>query len=449
MKSKILPLVLSLILITTICSHAQWISKGSDLAFWPRDIWSIAVPNENTVWGTTFNNAEFLPTQEFTVSSNGGASWNPGTITMPTNQYGNHIFALDDQTAWVAATNQAWALPPEGGIYKTTNGGDTWVHQNTAYSTPNSSPHAVHFFDEDEGFTFGFPFNAEVKAYYTNTGGATWEPATIPAPELNEFVEYNTGNGMYAVSGETAWFVTTFARVFRTVDKGQNWEVVGQAFTPPLPGNSGPNSLAFKDELNGIAVSYNPPEAAVTSNGGVDWQPLPNFPGINVVQVEYIPGTEGTYIAHGGWGFDQSTTIVKTCDNGETWSVIDAKQNVNSLEFLSPTIGYGGNLVLTPTQGGIYKWEGDALICANATREIIPIPVVVSPNPASEFLNIDLPLTITGAANAVFYNLRGQLIHEFEFTNGSSIDISDLQTGMYFVKVAVGDRAYAGRFVVE
>jgi hypothetical protein len=82
------------------------------------------------------------------------------------------------------------------------------------------------------------------------------EPASLPAALPSEFVEYNTGNGMYAVAGDKVWFVTGQARVFKSDDRDHNWYVVGNAFSPAPPANSGPNSIAFKDSLNGIVVSY-------------------------------------------------------------------------------------------------------------------------------------------------------------------------------------------------
>lgn len=235
MKRRILLPIFLLFHLGWNALQAQWTSLGTGITpSSPQDIWSISVVNENTVWAVTFDNINSEPTYQFTRTSDGGETWHPGIIdVIPSGEICEHIWALDSMTAWVATS--PFTAPPSGGIYKTTDGGVNWAHQNTAYSEAETGPQVVHFYDANNGFTFGATFYSKFRAFTTSNGGNTWEPASMPAANTSEFVEYNTGNGKYAVVGDKIWFVTNQARVFKSDDRGHNWYVVGQAITPTPP----------------------------------------------------------------------------------------------------------------------------------------------------------------------------------------------------------------------
>lgn len=224
----------------------------------------------------------------------------------------------------------------------------------------------------------------------------------------------------------------------------------GTSHNADAPINSGPNSVAFKDSLNGIVVSYWPPEAWRTSDGGVSWEPLPNFPDKNVVQVEYIPGTKGAYIAHSGWGFNLGLNIVKTCDDGDNWEAIAANHNVNTLEFLSPTVGFGGDLFSNPTDGGMFKWDSDWLMdceILSSTAVTAMVPLNVFPNPAGEFLSIQLPEFAGEPLDLLIFDAQGKTIHRQTLMAGKPLDVKALQPGFYLLKATDGERVFTGKFI--
>ncbi len=434
-------------------SQAQWTSLGCGIdASSARAIWSISVVDENIVWAVAWDEINIQTTFEFTRTTDGGITWHSGLVEHPAQHYIQHVWAADSLTAWVSTAN--FNPPFEGGVYKTTNGGETWVHQNTAYAEPGTVPHAVHFYDASNGFTFGCPASGNFRAYTTSNGGDTWEPASMPAALPSEFVEGNTGNGLYAAVGDKVWFVTGKARVFKSDDRGHNWYLAESAFSPAPTPNNGPNSIAFKDSLNGIVVSYWPPEAARTTDGGNTWEPLTNFPNFNVVQVEYIPGTQGAYITHGGYGFNGSLHIVKTCDDGMNWEVITANRNVSTLEFLSPTVGYGGDKFSNATLDGMFKWDSDLLtdcplLPPSATKELVVVPLNISPNPASDFLNTQLPETAAAYFDLCLFDMQGKLLSRQSLAVGQQVDVKNLPPGMYLLKATAGERHHVGWFIKQ
>lgn len=433
---------------------AQWVSLGTGISpAAPHDVWSISVVDENTIWAVTFDDINLLPTDEFTRTTDGGLTWHPGKTGVPSDEGFLNICAVDSLTAWVTTTPFN-SFPIHGGIYKTVNGGINWIHQNKAYFEINTGPTIVHFYDRDNGFSFGCPASSIFRAYWTNDGGDTWEPASIPISIPLEYVEYNTGNGQYAVVGDKAWFVTNKARVFKSDDRGHNWYVAGQAITPTPPVNSGPNSLAFRDSLNGIVVSYGPPEAWRTTDGGITWEQLTNFPDKNVIQIEFIPGTKGAYIAHGGWGAG-TVNIVKTCDDGMNWEVITANRNVNTLEFLSRSVGYGGDRFTNPTSNGMFKWDSDLLLDCDTIEVVSKVtegsvaPISLFPNPTTDFLSIQLPEPANIPSEAYIFDARGKLLRKQQIANEQSLHLQGLTPGIYLLKIVAGERVFSAKFVKQ
>ena len=74
------------------------------------------------------------------------------------------------------------------------------------------------------------------------------------------------------------------------------------------------------------------------------------------------------------------------------------------------------------------------------------------PNPASDFLSINLSLPSPQDVSFVLYNNSGQelfRLDRFNFTVGSEIfDIHSLNTGMYYVKVITQSNEFFDKFIL-
>lgn len=448
---KIYLTVLAAVILLNICK-AQWNSLGTGIQAPPRGIWSISAPNEDVVWAICYdiNNIDD-PTSEFTRSTDGGITWMSGVLDIDTFQVPQYIYALDDQTAWLAVFGSLDGIFSGGTIYKTTDGGTTWMNQATAFPGTNDMPHAVYFFNKDEGVAFGGYADSlsqdGIKIFRTLNGGNQW--VEVPAPTLvaQEGMDFDVGNGMYDVVGDTIWFVSNKARVFKSSDRGQTWDAY--ATDLPIPGPStysGPCSIAFQDDLNGIVVSYDPSEATRTTDGGLTWNKITDFPtDINTFQIEYIPGTEATYLVHDGFYYDSPRFYV-TYDGGEAWELIVADKSMATIKFLSPTLGYGGGDFTDPDSAGIYKWENELLV-PTSVEESDYLSLSVSPNPATDFLTIQLPSATSHAVEVDLFDLQGRLMGRQSISVGQSIDLEGLPSGMYWVKTAVDNGIYVGKFV--
>jgi photosystem II stability/assembly factor-like uncharacterized protein len=173
-------------------------------------------------------------------------------------------------------------------IYKTTNGGQSWILQFTN-KDPNGFYDCMAFWDRDHGIAVGDPVNGKFELMATADGGRNWKP--IPPDVLPPAVD---GEGAFAASGTcivvqgktNVWFATggKAARVFRSTDAGKSWTV---AETPIIHGadSSGIFSIAFLDARHGVIAGgdykqpqQDGPNLAYSNDGGITWKLAPVSP---------------------------------------------------------------------------------------------------------------------------------------------------------------------------
>lgn len=73
--------------------------------------------------------------------------------------------------------------------------------------------------------------------------------------------------------------------------------------------------------------------------------------------------------------------------------------------------------------------------------------ITVFPNPATEFVDIQLPSTFT-RLNSALYDLNGRKVKEFA-TNSTTIDVRDLAEGVYVLNIEVDDLVLNKKIVIQ
>ncbi len=297
---------------------------------------AFSVVDENVCWGINTINWQYLRT------TNGGTNWTVSTITGATGSTGSSISALDANTAWIATT---------GGIFKTTDGGLTWVQQLTALPS-----NAIHFFDSNNGVCVADP-NAGYWAIYTTTnGGTNWTrvpSANIPAPLSGEVGI--SGNEARVIVGNNFWFSTFSGSLYRTTDRGNHWTVKRNT-----TGAADGFDFAFKDSLNGLACTFvGGNKISRTSDGGVTWAPILPVPaglsGLSAYYIAYAKGSDGSYIItsnnNSGGPIPAVPGSAYSNDDGTTWTK-DSDLPLGTASFASSNIGWSSGVGTA-----IYKWS--------------------------------------------------------------------------------------------
>ena len=181
------------------------------------------------------------------------------------------------------------------------------------------------FWDTQSGVMVSDPIDEKLYVLMTENAGETWNrigEETLPPLLKTEYCFAASGTSI-VVKKNNIWIATggDQARVFRSTDRGKTWDVYP---TPMAHGNtsSGIFSIAFRDQLNGIAIGgdYMDPEKdkgniARTTDGGKTWTLINNDPPmLHKACVKYLGNS--CYIAAGRTG------IVFSNDDGLSWETI-------------------------------------------------------------------------------------------------------------------------------
>lgn len=322
-------------------------SSATDDADWPRDpvltpqlsgtdvlFIGLSPVDEQVVW-TSGTQGTFARTTD------GGATWQVGTVPGADSLQFRDVHAVDAETAYLLSIGTG----EQSRIYKTTDGGQSWTLQFTN-DEPDAFFDCMGFWDAEHGLAFSDSVEGSFVLIRTDNGGQTW--TRIPADSLPPASE---GEGSFAASGtclvavgdSTAYFGTgagASARVFKTTDRGATWTMTE---TPIIGGTptTGIASLAFRDAEHGAALGgdIGAPDAftdnvALTDDGGRSWTlaSRPPFSGA-VYGSAYVPGATPTLVAVGPNGAAYSA------DNAASWAVLDTL-NHWSVAFASPRAGW-------------------------------------------------------------------------------------------------------------
>jgi photosystem II stability/assembly factor-like uncharacterized protein len=305
---------------------AQWQTQTVDTQ---ADFRGLCVVNRNIAWASGTKGT-------YVRTTDGGKHWSVGAVPDAEKLDFRAVQAFGETTAYLLSAGPG----DVSRIYKTVDAGKSWTMQFKS-ADPAAFFDAIAFWDEKNGIALGDPVKGLFQLLATTDGGANWKPLTAKTlpPAL-------AGEGAFAASGtclvthgETdVWFATGSAkttRVFRSKDRGQNWDV---SETPLAAGvdSAGIFSIAFRDKQHGMIVGgdYKKPDetgatAATTADGGKTWtlvdKQLPFRSAVAWAKDRWIAvGTSGSNVFE---------------DNGVTWKLLD-KENYNSVRFTATGEGW-------------------------------------------------------------------------------------------------------------
>jgi hypothetical protein len=370
MKKTILSLMV--FMGTALGLNAQlWLPEGAGFTAASRGFTNIFVVSPQVVWASAYDGSgSSAPVQDLTVTTNGGTTWTPKTVTVSGGLTGMNlsmVCAVDANTAWVAMWKSSGSVNP--GIYKTTDGGTTWTRQTTAAYTASSFPDIVYFWDANTGVTMGDPVSGKFEIYTTTNGGTTW--TVVPSANMTAPLSGETAwTSNYSVIGNTIWFGTSKGRVYKSTDQGLHW--VATAVT----GMTGKNTFpAFQDANNGFCMKFYSTTDTVnlldwSSDGGASYAPFTYAGPVYNQSIQYIPGTTNTYATI---GVDAQNTpdrvgFTWTQNGGTTW-YSDAQMTGTQLTaqgWLNDSTGWVGSFNTDATDG-LNKFNSVLALVSNFT----------------------------------------------------------------------------------
>ena len=405
-----------------------------------------SVVDENIVWVLGGHEFTKTPYSGFSKTIDGGLTWTTGSIVADDLQrfrFGS-IFALNDRIAWVTMVDDI-TLFHRGKIFKTIDGGISWVQQTSAYQDDNiygHMPASIHFFDENNGFIVGY----YGENYTTTDGGNLW--TIVPDENMPEFIgiEKPMNSNFWTMGDSLAWHGTMEGRIFKTTDRGYSWKAYDVGLGKSMVFTS------FKDELNGFATTpIINRKIAKTTDGGETWQVLDRELPINAILV-YLEGTENTYM-YGSGDLPAAISSVPgygfTMDEGNTW-LLEDDLPLDPLYTANSSTGWA---VGSTYDKNIYKWTGQNLDSLGSTvgikelrKDNTPVRFFLSqnyPNPFNQRTTIDYQLAENFKVSLIIYDITGKEIKTLVNTNQNAgkysvpLYANDLSTGIYFYKLNI------------
>ena len=386
----------------------------------------------------------------FFISASGQEGWTKQTTSFSSGL--TAVYAIDSLDIWAVGQN--------GLIIHSNNGGTTW---DSIPSGIEKSLYTVEFINPDTGWVAGAWDSKLSNIYRTTDGGITWVKQSLPGGSQNhvmdvDFIDGPPGEPMrgYCIGG--------LAHVWKTSNYGETWEAVsgdcGEGnfnscyFTDSITGwfvgtpsnvkpytimytNDGTdsfleqtdqneiklNDVCFGTELKGIAVGNNG-VFIYTSDGGENWQ--------NSTE-SLLGGTwNSVYLTETGkaWASDTHGRIAYSKDWGLTWEAQTSgvTEALWEVYFINDKEGWAvgglsGSVILHTKNGGIIS----TAIQDKTRKESITL----YPNPVSDILQIESDFRLI---KIEIYSTVGKKINEVS-ADLHTLHTKHLPNGIYILKI--------------
>jgi photosystem II stability/assembly factor-like uncharacterized protein len=304
----------------------------------------------------------------------GGAHWtNTEMKRSPKLPYpeiplrGCALAILNDRIAWLMLVPDHGMSSEPGELYRTDDGGVSWLLVTSAYGPGTSLPHGgqIEFRDTKMGWLLGSETTTTPSIFHaTDDGGVTWRQQNLPLPvgmaavqteiqglpenpmpvgeallvvtDLPRFFQSSPGQGVLEARfmAGTTEAPNYFSVIYRTFDGGRTWqpsEPIGPVF--PVSKSSfitSEKGWVWIDEQRRLSKLAIPGKLYATDDGGKTWPIFTsNLPqmmaGREMQQLDFVD-------AESGWALTtphlragqrlQSTELFRTTDGGKTWTFI-------------------------------------------------------------------------------------------------------------------------------
>ena len=452
-------------------------------------------------------------------STDGGNSW---FTAFPNVHVDQHALAFN------TVTDGEVLLGNDGGLYKSTNGGESSVkdltlpitqfyrfyvdpqngnkiyggsQDNSTIRTTTGSLNDWNIINGGDGFqplidpnntNIIFALSQRGNLRKSTNNGASFINATngISSSDRNNWdtpITFDSQNSQILYYGTQ--------RLWKTTNGAGDWT----AISTDLTNGSGGGNLTFGtittidvSPLNSDIILTGTDDGNVwlTSNAGSSWNNISNtLPNLWTTKVLADRDNENTiYATFSGYRYAQNLGhVFKSTNAGNTWT--DIGSNLPDIPVNDIVKDIYGNLYIA-TDVGVFSSSDDGLnwipfgenmpavvvndLHIHETEELLyaatygrsaykidisknPLSTVsntfekieVYPNPASETIMISLPEQFD-RFNLIFYDTNGKIIYESNiYENNSTINISHLKTGIYYMKIYINNKTTIKKLIVK
>ena len=256
-----------------------------------------------------------------------------------------------------------WYGTGSGDLFRTVNGGATWVK---VASKPGTFIRAVGFVDANTGFignvgTDYYPGVTDTTPLYrTDDGGVTWVPANLGGKTITGVCAIDVLKTQRIFQGVLQPHVIVHAAgrvggptgLLRSVDGGANWTVRDMSDVAGMI-----LDIKFIDERTGLIFASTSSDAAATeglilrtSDGGVSWREVyrSGRKAELIWKASFVDSKIGYATVQSYDPERAQQVIVKTIDGGQSWRelpmVVDASARQFGIGFVDERRGWVGTM---------------------------------------------------------------------------------------------------------
>jgi len=410
-------LIYCFIFLFTFSVNAQWTEQTSGVT---TSLGSVSGVDDNVAW-ICGNAGRVLRT------NNGGTNWINATGTgIPGTLDLYNIFATDSTTALVTGSG-ATAF-----VYRTTNGGLTWVQ---VFSQTGGFLNSIWMTSPTAGIMCGDPVGGRWSIWRTANGGVNWDSAGMYLQQAGSEAGWN--NSMY-VSGTNVWFGTNNSRMYFS----------------PLSGVTLTWQVQSLSQVNSYAVSFNTPTSGMTggaqllatNNAGVNWTSV-TAPGTG--NISGITGETTNW-----WFVRQAGVIYRSTDNGVTFTT-DYTAPAGSFLHIQKA-RTGNRMWAVRNNGGVAKSDG--IVGIEPISGEVPSVYALSqnyPNPFNPSTKFTFALPKTASVTIKIYDIAGREVEVI--TNNQTLQAGSyivdfngekLSSGVYFYTIRANDYVETKKMVL-
>jgi photosystem II stability/assembly factor-like uncharacterized protein len=408
---------------------------------------SIQIIDDNKIWlcGWEYYEYGYDPRGALVHSNDGGNTWAKTVFENQIILEFNDISFLNHLEGWAVGYNNT--------IKHTTDGGFTWVDQNSGWLNDHFIMEKVFFVDSLRGWILGNPYSSITYLFSTQNGGLNWNYIqNIIPPSL-------MGYDIFFVNKNNGWLVghndyDGAGEIYHTNDGGESWQI-----NKRTNDNWRYKSVQFIDSLVGWIAgdNYGNSEVLYTEDGGENWQII--FTHLYPISDFYFSDkTHGWIIISNVYAVGNQylfsylpTYLYYTSNGGQNWEeyLTVPSPNINTVAFKDNNTGW-----IVGSNGSILKTNTGGITGLRFEQDMITFPKTCTlgqnyPNPFNPSTKIIYSVPKSSQVIIKVYDILGREVatlvneekpaghYEVEF-NSHSGEVQNLSSGIYFYQLRAG-----------
>ncbi|MEO8513988.1 MAG: T9SS type A sorting domain-containing protein [Ignavibacteria bacterium] len=459
--------IIFIFLLTLIFTNINYSNDGPE-------IWTQTLSGTGAIWQRCISISQ-SNTQVMYAGSNTSGIWKSTNAGVNWSQVNNGLSALNIQCVEVSPSDANYVYAGTGiggataGMYVTTDGGANWTFRNAGI-VDSAGAQEIIIHPTNPAIALVAVWNASNftnsinGVYKTTNGGVTWLPSGV-GMGTNKNVICLTRNPS---NFNTMYCGTSFqvpnppgtgpTFVYKSYDAGTTWAM----FSTGLPTGAtelnavrtlSVSSLDTSVVLAGLFQNTTNGGAFFSTNGGTSWvrrsNGIPNVVGVQIRSILIRPGSATEFFA----GLDNATTggVYRTTDAGVTWTAFNNGVMLNTYVVRALAFRVASNTLYAGVAGttgmGIYEYSFPPLGISDPSLNG-PENYSLSqnyPNPFNPNTQIDFAIPKNSFVQLKVFNSAGQEVKDL--VNGNmgrgaysiNFDGTNLSSGVYFYKLITAE----------